>query len=92
MADQGLLKPRVSLAGYDRARYCVLVCRKAGDVFISWSGTYKPAAFRASVAVSPSRDSCTYRCCVVRPGSSLSQAVNWVIRGWRPQVSEIEVP
>lgn len=79
-----VVKPHISLQHYHPELYNVLVCRTTGAVFFAWSGSYKQAAYRQSVKISPSRDPGTYRCCIVRPGTSLQTAVNWVINGWQP--------
>lgn len=78
-------KPLINLQRYDRSQYNVLVCTKAGEVSVTWSGTYKAAAFRASSQASPSKNPRTYRCTVVRPGADLLTQVNWTIDGWQPE-------
>lgn len=75
------VKPHVSLRGYDRTKYTVLVARKSGEVFVAGAYSYKAAAYRLSSLWSPGKDPLTYRALVVRPGDSLLRAVSWLIEG-----------
>lgn len=74
-------KPRVRLQGYDHAKYTVMVARKSGDVYVIGAWSHKGTAFRMSSQNSPSKDPRTHRSVIVRPGSSLLTAVNWLLEG-----------